>query len=91
MSKGMAHEGDRSGSGHWWRFVPRSSAIGYAAVVIAFLLLVQALSNLLGKDGLSALGMVTETVVAVVSVAWIAQSVDGLQVRYQRREHSHSH
>ncbi len=89
MAKGVAHEGHRTEGRHWWRFVPRSSALGYLTTVIAFLLLVQSLSTLLGDGGLSALGMATEALVAAVAVAWLAQSVDGLSIRHQRRSHGH--
>lgn len=86
MTKSPAHQAGRPADGPWWRFVPRSSAVGYAAVAIAFLLLVQALAKLFDAAHHPVPVLTLEAVVAAVSVAWMAQSMDGLRILRRRRD-----
>jgi uncharacterized membrane protein YhhN len=80
-TRSSVSEGGRPGDGPWWRFVPRSSVAGYVAVLVAFLLLVQALSKLFDAGAHPVPVLAVEAVLAVVAVAWMVQSVDGLRIR----------
>ena len=85
MTRNPAHHAGRPAGGPWWRFVPPSSAVGYAAMAVAFVLLVQALAKLFDSARHPVPVLALEGVVAVVSVAWLAQSADGLRILHRRR------
>jgi hypothetical protein len=84
MTKGSISEGGQSGDRPWWRFVPRSPVAGYAALAVAFLLLVQALSKPFDAGNHPVPVLTVEAVLALVSVAWMVQSVDGLWLSRRR-------
>lgn len=85
MAKGMAHDWGHPRGGPWWRFVPWSTGMGYVSLAVGFVLLAESLSSLLRGYGNSAFGTVVEVVLAAIALMMIVQSVDGLQVLWQRR------
>ncbi len=89
MANDTARKRDRAPAAHWWRFVPSTPLMGYVALLVAFLLLVQALSALIVRDDLSARGITMECLLAAAAVGWMVSGVVGLRILRRRRGTGH--
>ncbi len=75
---GTGQQWGRPQGGPWWRFVPRSTAVGWLTLVSGVMLVVAAALSLL--DHPSSGVTVLEVVIGVLGLAQIVRAIDGLRV-----------
>lgn len=68
----------------WWRFTPKSLAVGYLSLFAALLCLGWSVWSLLG-GGLGTARTVFFVAFGIVAVLWLVRTTNGLKVLLRRR------
>jgi hypothetical protein len=82
---GTYGEWGKPAGGPWWRFVPKSPALGYLELFLGIFFIVQEIVYLATGADRGTAQAVLQAILAVVGVAAVIRSIDGLRILRARR------
>lgn len=85
MRTGAYGEWGKPADGPWWRFIPKSPGLGYLELVLGIFFIVQETVYLADGADRSTVQAVLQALLAVLGVAMIIRSIDGLRILRARR------
>jgi hypothetical protein len=85
MRTGRHGEWGKPAEGPWWRFIPRSPALGWLELLAGVLLVLQEIWGLTAGTDRSSSASILQAVAAILGLAMIIRAIDGLHILHQRR------
>lgn len=85
MPTGAYGEWGKPAGGPWWRFVPKSPAIGYLELIVGIFFIVQEVVYLVTGADRGTAQAVLQALLAVLGVGAVIRAIDGLRILHARR------
>jgi hypothetical protein len=82
---GAYGEWGKPADGPWWRFIPKSPGLGYLELIVGIFFILQEIFYLATGADRGTAQAVLQAILAVLGVAAVIRSIDGLRILHARR------